>query len=213
MKVALIGATGFVGAALLKEALARGHTVTAVVRDVAKLPQNEKLIARQADVNDEAKLAEILRGQDAVISAFSPGWDKPDMYDLQVRGATAILNAVKEAGVRRFLLVGGAGSLEVAPGVQLLDTPDFPEKIKPGALATREVFYLVRQEQDLEWTVLCPPARLEPGERTGKFRLGLDQLLVDDQGQSKISSADYAMAMIDELENPKHIRRRFTVGY
>ena len=135
------------------------------------------------------------------------------MYELQVRGTRAIIDGVKKAGVKRLLFVGGAGSLEVKPGVQSVDLPEFPVEYKQGALATREALNLLRKEPSLDWSFLSPSADLFPGQRTGKFRLGTDQLLADTQGKSRISVEDYAMAMIDEAEKPKHIRRRFTVGY
>jgi len=148
-----------------------------------------------------------------VISAFNPGWGNPDIYNLQIKGTRTIINGVKKAGVKRLLFVGGAGSLEVKPGVQSVDTPEFPKEWKQGALATREALNLLRKETGLEWSFLSPSADLFPGQRTGKFRLGTDQLLRDANGQSRISTQDYAMAMIDEVEHPTHIRQRFTVGY
>src|SRR6187551_2427883 len=146
-------------------------------------------------------------------SAFNPGWINPDLYNQQVKGTRAIINGVKKAGIKRLLLVGGAGSLEVKPGVQSVDLPGFPAEYKQGALATREALTMLRQETGLEWSYLSPSADLSPGQRTGKFRLGTDQLLKDANGESRISVQDYAMAMIDEVEKPNHIRRRFTVGY
>lgn len=213
MKIALIGATGFVGSAILKEALDRGHEVTAIVREPEKLPHHAKLRSQKGDVYNVNEVARLVAGHDAVISAFNPGWTNPDIYSLQVKGTRAIIAGVKEAGIKRLLFVGGAGSLEVQPGVQSVDLPDFPKDWKQGALATREALNLLRQESGLEWSFLSPSADLSPGERTGKFRLGKDQLLVDANGQSRISTQDYAAAMIDEVEKPKHVRQRFTVGY
>ena len=213
MKIALIGATGFVGSAILKEALDRGHEVTAIVREPEKLPHHAKLRSQKGDVYNVNEVARLVAGHDAVISAFNPGWTNPDIYSLQVKGTRAIIAGVKEAGIKRLLVVGGAGSLEVQPGVQSVDLPDFPKDWKQGALATREALNLLRQESGLEWSFLSPSADLSPGERTGKFRLGKDQLLVDANGQSRISTQDYAAAMIDEVEKPKHVRQRFTVGY
>jgi putative NADH-flavin reductase len=135
------------------------------------------------------------------------------MYDEQVRGTSSIIAAAKKAGIKRVLWVGGAGGLEVASGVKVIDSPDFPEWIKPGSKATSNALEQLRNEQELEWTFLAPSAVLEPGQRTGKFRLGGDQLLVDAKGESRISVGDYAVAMLDELEQPKHVRQRFTVGY
>lgn len=213
MKIALIGATGFVGSAILHEALQRGHEVTAIVRDPDKLKAHPKLLPHKADVQKEDEVARLVAGHDAVISAFNPGWSNPDIYNQQVRGTRAIINGVKKASVKRLLFVGGAGSLEVKPGVQSVDMPGFPTEYKQGALATREALHMLRKETGLEWSFLSPSADLSPGQRTGQFRLGTDQLLKDANGESRISVEDYAMAMIDELENPKHVRQRFTAGY
>ena len=213
MNIALIGATGFVGAAILQEALNRGHEVTAIARNPEKLHVHPKLRAQKGDVYDEDEVARYVAGHDAVISAFNPGWSNPDIYNQQIKGTRAIIDGVKKAGIKRLLFVGGAGSLEVKPGVQSVDLPAFPAEFKQGALATRESLAMLRQEPGLEWSFLSPSADLFPGQRTGKFRLGTDQLLKDATGQSRISVQDYAMAMIDEVEQPKHIRRRFTVGY
>ena len=213
MKIALIGATGFVGSAILQEALQRGHEVTAIVRNPEKVTPHPKLRPNKADVQKEDEVTRSVAGHDAVISAFNPGWSNPDIYNQQVKGTRAIIDGVKKAGVKRLLFVGGAGSLEVKPGVQSVDLPEFPAEYKQGALATREALNLLRREPTLDWSFLSPSADLFPGQRTGKFRLGTDQLLADAQGKSRISVEDYAMAMIDEVEKPKHIRRRFTVGY
>ena len=213
MKVALLGATGFVGSALLKEALDRGHVVTAIVRHPKRLEKREGLAAKAGDVYATASLATLIREKEAIISAFSPGWKNPNLYDDQVRGTASIIAATKKARVKRVLWVGGAGGLEVAPGVRLVDSPEMPLWVKPGALATINALDQLRQEPELEWSYLSPSADLKSGERTGQFRLGNDQLLVDATGQSKISVQDYAVAMIDELERPTHLRQRFTVGY
>jgi uncharacterized protein len=212
MNIALIGASGFVGSALLKEALSRGHRVTALVNTPAKIAPQPNLEVVQADVLDRAGLVARLRGHDAVVSAFS-GHAQADVFGYYVKGIRTIADAVKEAGVPRLLVVGGAGSLEVAPGVQLVDTPQFPEQWKATAEGAREALNLLRAETALDWTMLSPSAHLEPGRRTGKFRLGTDRLLQDENGDSRISLEDYAVAMIDELEQPAHPRRRFTVGY
>jgi len=209
MNIALIGATGYVGSKLLDEALARGHAVTALVTRPEKLAGRAGVTAVKTDVLDESTLAEQLRGMDAVITAFS-GHAQSDVYEYFVRGFSAIVAATKAAGVPRLLAVGGAGSLEVAPGVQLVDTPEFPAQWKgtaEGALA------LLREERELDWTMLSPAAHLEPGTRTDKFRLGTDALLVDEEGHSRISLEDYAVAMLDELERPAHSRTRFSVAY
>jgi uncharacterized protein len=213
MKIALIGATGFVGSAILKEALDRGHEVTAIVRDPEKLQPHQKLHPQKGDVYNADEVARLVAGHDAVISAFNPGWKNPNLYEDQVRGTTAVIAAVKRAGVKRVLWVGGAGGLEVKPGVQSVDTPEFPKEWKQGSLATREALNQLRKEPSFEWSFLSPSAVLFPGARTGQFRLGTDHMLTDKEGNSRISTADYAMAMIDEVEKPRHIRQRFTVGY
>jgi uncharacterized protein len=213
MKVALIGATGFVGSRILEEALSRDHEVTAIVRRPERLPERPGLTAKKVDVFDVDALAAALAGHYAVISAYSADRDVPDFYEAMVAGAKAIIAGAKKAGARRLLVVGGAGSLEVAPGQQVIDQPDFPPEWKAGASGTREFLYLLKKEPDLDWTFLSPAALLQPGERTGAFRLGGDQLLVDDEGQCRISLQDYAVALVDELEEPHHIRRRFCVAY
>lgn len=213
MNIALLGASGYVGSALLAEALARGHRVTAFVSRPERIAPQAQLSAVKADVNDAVGLAHQIAGHDAVISAFS-GHAQADVYDAYVRGFQSIVAAVQSAGVPRLLVVGGAGSLEVAPGVQLVDTPQFPAEWKGTALGAREALRLLREAPPaLDWTMLSPSAFLEAGERTGRFRLGTDQLLVGADGRSAISLQDYAVAMIDELERPAHSRSRFTVGY
>ncbi len=212
MKIALIGATGFIGSGLLKEALARGHQVTALVGPPGKLAPADGLQAQASDVLDTPRLTAQLQGYDAVISAFS-GHAQGEIYDYYMRGIRSILAAARQARVPRLLVVGGAGSLEVAPGVQLLDTPRFPEMYRASAEGAREALKLLREESALNWTMLSPAALIQPGQRTGVFRLGDDSLLSDANGDSRISVEDYAVAMIDELEKPAHPRRRFTVGY
>lgn len=213
MKLALIGASGYVGAPLLQEALNRGHQVTALVRHPEKLPAHANLAAMQADVHDSELLAEQLRGHDAVISAFNPGWGVADIRELFITGSRSIIAASKQSGVKRLLVVGGAGSLYVAPGVQLIDTPDFPADYKEGAEGARQTLEILRDEQDLEWTFLSPAALLVPGPRTGKFRLGRDELLMNGNEPGSISVADLAVAVLDEVEQPQHIRQRFTLAY
>jgi len=212
MKIALIGATGYVGSKLLDEALARGHAVTALVTRPEKLAGRAGVTAVRTDVLDEAMLTEQLRGMDAVITAFS-GHAQADVCAYFVQGFRAIVAATKAAGVPRLLAVGGAGSLEVAPGVQLVDTPEFPAQWKGTAEGARQALALLREERELDWTMLSPAAHLEPGTRTGKFRLGTDALLADEAGHSRISLEDFAVAMLDELERPAHSRARFSVAY
>ncbi|MFT4173693.1 MAG: NAD(P)-dependent oxidoreductase [Rhodocyclaceae bacterium] len=214
MKVALIGATGFVGSALLQELLSRDHEVTVLGRDAAKLPQHARLHFVATDAYDAAQVARGVAGQQALISAFNPGWGKPDIRALFVKGHDAIVAGLKQAGVARFIEIGGAGSLFVAPGVQALDTPHFPAEWKEGAEGARDALNKLRQESTLEWTFVSPATFLEPGERSGKFRLGGDDVLMAADGTpGRISTADLAVAVVNELELPQHLRQRFTAAY
>lgn len=203
MNVALLGATGKAGSRILAELLARGHRVTAIARNTAALEPRDGVTVASGDVNDAAALAPLLAGHDAVVSSTH----------FQSTDPQALLAAIETAGVPRLLMVGGAGSLEVAPGLALIDTPAFPEAYKAEALAGRAALNVLRGTETLDWTYLSPSALFAPGERTGVFRLGTDQLLVDDAGNSHISMEDYAIALVDELETPRHSRRRFTIGY
>lgn len=213
MKVAIVGASGQIGAFIRDEALARGHKVTAIVRNPEKIAvRNPRLKVMKGDVLKD-KVDELVKGHESLISAYNPGWGNPDIYDEQIRGYKAIISGVKRSGIRRLLVVGGAGTLEVAPGVLVLDKTNFPEQVKGGVLATGETLYMLRREKELEWTFLSPPASIAPGERTGHYRVGKDQLLKNEKGESRISTQDYAVAMLDELENPQHVRERFTVAY
>ena len=213
MKVALLGGTGFVGSAVRAELLARFHEVTLFTRDPARVGPEERLSVVALDVFDADQVAARVRGHDIVVSAFNAGWKNPRLYDDYLRGTKSILQGVKRSGVRRLLIVGGAGSLEVAPGVQFVDTPEFPESAKAGALAAREALHLIRTERELEWTFLSPPIHLEKGPRTALYRSGRDTPIVGASQSSHISVADLAVALVDEVERPQHVRRRFTVGY
>jgi len=214
MKIAIIGASGNIGSRITREALSRGHQVTAIVRHPEKLTlENESLVVTRGDVLDTEDLAAKLPGHDAVVVSYNPGWGPDVDFQKYVRAAESVLAAAKKAGLKRVLNVGGAGSLEVAPGVQLVDTPDFPPDWKEGALAMRDALEVYRKEQDLDWTFFSPAIMIEPGERTGKFRLGTDQPVFDEQHNSRISTEDYAVALLDELENPQFVRKRFTIGY
>lgn len=213
MNIALIGATGFVGKALLEELLSRGHGVRALQRDTARLAARPGLEARAVDVLAGGDLAAALQGVDAVVSAFNAGWTNPNLHDDFLRGSDAIAAAAREAGVR-LIVIGGAGSLFVAPGQQLVDSPAFPAEWKAGALAAREALNRLRADQSgLDWTFLSPAIHLEPGQRTGVFRLGAEQPVADAQGESRISVEDLAVAVANELEAPQHRRARFTLGY
>ncbi|HSD38165.1 MAG TPA: NAD(P)-dependent oxidoreductase [Rhodocyclaceae bacterium] len=212
MKVALIGGTGFVGSVVLKELLQRGHKVTALARNPGKYAAQEGVNVVEADVLDAAQVARAVQGHDAVIDAYNPGWKEPEIYTLFLQGTEAILAGIKSAGVKRVLVVGGAGSLFVAPGVQLIDTAGFPEAYKAGASAAREVLNRIRGEHSLDWTFLSPPALLAPGERSGHYRLGGEELLMNGKEPAGISVADLAVAIVDEIEQPRHVQKRFTVA-
>ena len=215
--VVLIGATGYVGSAILNELVNRGHKVTAVVRDPDKVAVREGVEAVKEDVTNVEGIAKLAKGKDAVISAYNPGWANPRQYEETLENYPLIVEAAKRAGVERLLIVGGAGTLFVKPGLRLMDTGALPEAWMPGVKSLGE-FYLntLKKEEDIDWIFLSPAANLgnlQPGTRTGKYRVGKDELLVDEKGDSFISVEDYAMAMVDELETPKHHKERFTVAY
>ena len=216
MKIALIGATGFVGTAVTAELLRRDHHVTALVRNPARLAPQSNLTAQALDANSPDAVAAAVTGHDAVISAFNPGWDVPELYAQFMKGNDAIVAGVERSGVKRLLVVGGAGSLFVAPGVQMVDTPEFashvPANIIPGAKAARDALTALRANTALDWTFLSPPALLAPGERSGKYRVGGEQLLMAGEAPAGISVADLAVAIVDEIETPRHVRARFTVA-
>ena len=202
MKIALVGASGQAGSRILDELVRRGHTVTAIVRNPDKVKAASGVTAVRGDVNDAMDLPPLLRGHDAVISSVHFTMSDPAL----------LIGAVKAAEAPRYIVVGGAGSLEVAPGRRLIDTPEFPDLYKAEATAGAAFLDRLKQEPDLNWTFLSPSALFIAGERTGTFRLGTEQLLSNAQGSS-ISFEDYAVALVDELETPKHERQRFTVGY
>lgn len=208
MKVVLFGASGMIGSRILKELQARGHQVTAAVREPSKL-NAAGLDVRQSDILDPKSVEQVSKGADAVISAYSPGVTDPSTLSAATK---SLIAGVTAAGVRRLLMVGGAGSLEVAPGLHLVDAPDFPPDWKSIALAHRDALALLKNS-DLDWTSLSPAAMIEPGVRTGTFRTGKDELISDSKGESRISAEDYAVALVNELESPGNIRQRFTVGY
>jgi putative NADH-flavin reductase len=212
MNIALIGASGFIGSAIRQEALSRAHEVTALVSNPSRLRPEANLDVRRVDVHDTAHLADQLRGHEIVISAFS-GHADADIYGYYVKGIRSVLAAVRGAGFPRLLLVGGAGSLEVEPGVQLLDTPAFPAQWRATAEGAREALKLVREVADIDWTVLSPPPHIHPGARTGRYRTGLDAVIPGANGPADISVEDYAVAMVDEAEAAKHRRQRFTVAH
>lgn len=213
--VVLIGASGFVGNAILNELLSRGHKVTAVVRNPKKINvTNYNLEIVKTDVSDTNVMVEICKGKEAIISAYNPGWANPDIYEETLRNYPLILEAAKRSGAKRLLCVGGAGTLFCAPGLRVVDSGAIPDAIMGGVKSLGE-FYLntLMNEKAIDWIFFSPAGTLEPGKRTGKFRLGKDELIVDENGISHISVEDYAVAMVDELENPKHHYERFTIGY
>lgn len=219
MKVTLIGSTGFVGAALLDELLQRGHEVVALVRDPAKLKPRPHLQVLQGDVMDAAVVQKAATGSDAVLSAYNAGWTNPNIYEDFLKGSQAIEAGTRAAGVARYLVVGGAGSLYVN-GQQLVDSPEFPAAIKPGASAARDMYSALQKETALDWTVLSPPVGFHAGSaaqsqgRTGQYRTGKDEPLWQADGSpGDISAADLAVALVDALEQHLHSKARFTVAY
>ena len=208
--IAIFGATGMIGQRILNEALRRGHKVTAIVRDASRAPVHApNLSVKTGDVLKPESVALAARGNPVVVSSYGPGHG--DARQL-VTAAKALLEGVGSIQPARLIVVGGAGSLEVAPGVQLVDTPDFPAAWKGPALAARDALAVYRTAP-FDWTYVSPPALIQPGSRTGKYRLGKDELLKDEKGESRISAEDYAVAIVDEIEKPKHLRERFTVAY
>jgi uncharacterized protein len=203
MKIAVTGASGRAGSQITAELARRGHVVTAIARNPEKIARLDNVTARKGDVFDEADMAQLWSGHDAAVSSVHFLASDPEK----------LIAAAKASGVARYLVVGGAGSLEVAPGVRLVTTAGFPAQYKAEAEKGAAFLDRLRQERELNWTFLSPSALFIEGERTGKFRLGTDQLLTAADGKSWISFADYAVALADEIERPAHIRKRFTVGY
>lgn len=217
MKIALIGASGFVGSAILKELIETGHTVTAIVRHPEKINvESPALTVVKGDVRKAGEVAALVKDHDAVVSAYNPGWTNPDIYNEFLEGSTAIQQGVKAAGVKRYIVVGGAGSLYIAPNLQLIDTPQFPAEWKPGALGARDYLNQLKKEDTLDWTVFSPAIEMHQGtsgKRTGTYRTGLDSPVFDTHNRSILSVEDTAVAIVDELEDPRHIRQRFTAAY
>jgi len=203
MKIAVVGASGNAGSRIVTELASRGHTITAIVRHPEKIASQPNVTAKPGDVLDQAGLAALFTGHDAAISSVHFLDSDP----------ARLIGAARDSKVGRYLVVGGAGSLEVAPGVRLVTTPNFPVVYKAEAEKGGAFLDLLRQEKDLNWTFLSPSALFTAGERTGKFRLGTDQLLTASDGKSWISFEDFAVALADEIERPAHVRTRFTVGY
>lgn len=214
----LIGASGFVGSAILEEALNRGHKVTALVRNPEKIQvKNGNLTVLAVDATDVEALSKVVAGKDAVISAYNPGWGNPRLYEEILENYPKIIEGVKKAGVQRLLVVGGAGVLYVQPGVRLMDSGTLPAELMPAVKGEGELFLnVLSKDNDIDWVYFAPPENLGnmgKGIRTGKYRLGTDTLLVDEKGDSFISVEDYAVAMIDELEQEAHHKALFTAAY
>jgi putative NADH-flavin reductase len=209
MKIALCGATGRAGSRILGELISRNHQVLALVRTAGALQPSAGVEVAVDDLADSQQTADRIKGVDALVSAYGP---PPDNVEELARVTRRLLDAVQQSGVPRFLMVGGAGSLEVAPGIALSDSGKLPPEWMPIATAHAHALEILRAST-VNWTCLCPAAYFDPGERTGHFRLGTNNLILDDQGQSRISMEDYAIAMVDELEHPHHTRQRFSVGY
>ena len=216
MKIALLGATGFVGTALLAEALTRGHEVTAIVRDPAKIPTTPNhLTVETGDINDTVQLTKQLAGHDLVLSAYNAGWGRPDLYEAFLTGSRAIEQATIQSGVPRLLVIGGAGSLFI-DGKQLVDGPQFPAEYKAGATAARDYLSELRGNTTLDWTFFSPAIEMHHGintGRTGHYRVGTENPVFNAEGRSILSVQDLAVAILDEAEKPQFSRQRFTAAY
>lgn len=214
-KVSVIGATGFVGKQVVKELSNRGYAVIAIARDTTKVEQTANVTAARGDVNNIEELAKILEGSDAVINTFNPGWTNPNLYDDFLNGSKNIEKAVEKSGVKRLITVGGAGSLFIGDQ-QLVDGPDFPADIKPGALAARDYLNEIKKNDTLDWTFFSPAIEMHPGTagvRKGSYRTALDNPVFDDNGRSILSVEDVAVALVDELEQNNFVKKRFTAAY
>ena len=215
-KVAVIGATGFVGTQVVKELANRGYFVNALARNTSKIEESENVKAIAVDVYNTSELSEILKGNDAVISAFNPGWTNPNIFEDFLKGAESIEKAVEESGVKRFITVGGAGSLYIAENLQLIDTPEFPAEIKPGAEAARQYLEMIKKNENLDWTFFSPAIEMHQGTagvRKGSYRTALENPVFDENGRSVLSVEDVAVALVDELENNQFVKQRFTAAY
>lgn len=215
MKIAIIGATGFVGSVILNELVSRNHEVTAIARN-PKNDGNANITWEKADINNAEKLSNIITGHDVVISAFNPGWTNPNLYTDFIEGSKAVQEAVKKSGVKRFITIGGAGSLYVAPDLQAVDTPDFPKEYYAGATAARDYLNSLKEEKDLDWAFFSPAFEMHQGittGRTGKYRLGLERPVFDENQRSILSVEDLAVVIADEVETPTHHQVRFTAAY
>jgi putative NADH-flavin reductase len=211
MKIALIGASGNIGQRIAAEALRRGHMVTAIARNRKKITiDGKELNIIKGDIFVSAEVQNLVKGHDLVINASGPGQGDPQSI---ITATRSVFEGMKKSGVKRLITVGGAGSLKIANGIDLVDTPQFPPSWKAAAKAHRDALKLYRAEKELEWSYASPAEFIEPGKRTGKFRWGDDALLADEKGDSRISMEDFAIAVLDEAEQARHIRKRFTVAY
>jgi hypothetical protein len=215
MKIAIIGATGFVGSSILNELASRNHQVTAIARN-PKTEETPHIKWQKADANKVEELSKIIAGNDVIISAYNPGWTNPNIYNDFIEGSKAIQEAVKKSETKRFIVIGGGGSLFVAPNLQAVDTPDFPKEYHTAASAARDYLNIIKEEKDLDWAFFSPALEMHQGittGRTGKYRLGLENPVFDENQRSILSVEDLAIAIADEVETPKHHQVRFTAAY
>lgn len=217
MKIAVIGATGFVGSHIVREALDRGLEVLALARDTSKINEENNLVKKNIDINDVDTLTDVLRDNNVnvVVSAFNAGWSNPNIYNDFLKGAKDIEVAVEKSGIKRMIVIGGAGSLYINDK-QIVDGPDFPKEIKPGAEAARDYLTIIKENKTLDWTYFSPAIEMHPGiktGRTGKYRTGTETPVFDDNNRSILSVEDVAVAIIDEVLKPQFIKQRFTAAY
>jgi putative NADH-flavin reductase len=215
MRIVVIGATGFVGSKIVNELVERNHEVLGVSKE-NKTSDRSILALVNLDVTNVNELADRIKGFDIVVSAFSSGWDNPNMYEDFIKGSISIQEAVKLADVKRYIVIGGAGSLYVADNIQAVDTDEFPAMFKPVANAARDYFKILKTEETLDWAYFCPALEMHPGltsGRTGKYRLGTIHPVINDEGRSILSVEDVAMVIADEIELPKHHQTMFTAAY
>lgn len=215
MKIAIIGATGFLGSLLVKEFASRGHEITAISRNLSEdVPANVTTV--KADIFNTAALADILKGHNAVVNSYNAGWTNPNLYNDFLEGSKSIQEAVKLSGVKRYITIGGAGSLYIAPNLQLVDTPEFPKEYHAGATAARDYLNILKEEKELDWAFFSPAIEMHQGidtGRTGNYRLGLENPVFNEDNRSILSGEDLAVVLADEVEAPKHHQLRFTAAY
>src|SRR4051794_5576726 len=217
MKIALFGASGMVGKRIMDEAVHRGHEVTAIVRNPPAVhTDSDRVTVMQGDATDAARVAELVRGHDVVIDAIAPPRGPHTTAEVLPKAVRGLIEGMKQSGVKRLLVVGGAGSLLLGDGTPLFSTTTFPEAYRAEAVGQRQALQELQSragQAGIEWSYLSPAAEVIPGKRTGQFRVGEDRLMVDELGRSRISAEDYAVAMLDEAEHPQHVAQRFSVAY